>query len=66
MELATKLTNGDTCLGFRSRISESAKVCAVTGSPVLNLYLPGGTVNVTVRPSDEMVGIADAASGWSW
>ena len=41
LEVSTKFTSGESCFGLRSRISASANVCAVTGSPVLNLYLPG-------------------------
>ena len=34
----------DACFGFRSRSSACWNVAAVTGSPVLNLNLPAGTV----------------------
>ena len=36
----------DACFGDRSRSSACWNVAAVTGSPVLNLYLPAGTVKV--------------------
>ena len=36
----------DACFGFRSRSSACWNVSAVTGSPVLNLNLPDGTVYV--------------------
>ena len=64
MELPTKLTNGHL-LGVEVAHQRVGEGLCRDGLAV-ELYLPGGTVNVTVRPSDETVGIADAASGCSW
>jgi hypothetical protein len=53
---------GDCIDGFSTRLIASAKLCAVTRSPVLNLKLLR-TVNVYVLPSAETVGRLAAASG---
>ena len=57
-------TAGDCIPGLRFRLMASAKLCAVTASPLLN-FAPALIVNVYVLPSFEISGSDAAASGMS-